>query len=1011
MNIAELSIKNSTITWVVTFLLLFGGFSSYQSLSRLEDPEFTIKEALVITQYPGSTSQEVELEVTDMLETAIQKMSQVEEIRSYNTEGLSIITVEMQAKYDKTSLPAIWEQLRRKVNDAQSQLPPGARPSLVNDDFGDVFGVMFAITGDGYSYQEIKKYADFVKRELLLVEDVAKIQLWGDQQEAIYVEFSRTKMAQLGISQDQVYNLLSQQNLVAPSGKVKVGRDYVRIQPTGGINAVEDIENLLISNRNNDLIRLSDIAQVSRDYITPATNLLRYNGRIAINMGISTVSGGNVVNMGSTLMKRLEELQAQTPVGLVANIIVMQSDNVVRAIDNFEVSLMQAIGIVIAVLLLFMGVRSGLLIGAILLITVVATFPLMENGDVALERISLGALVIALGMLVDNAIVVTDGMLIRLQNGEDRLEAAKKVVSQTMWPLLGATVIAIMAFGAIGLSEDATGEFCRSLFKVLLYSLGLSWVIAITVTPMFCVLFLKVKENTMGGDAYQGGFFLSYRRFLLGCLRLRWVTLATMVAMLMAAIWGFTQIEQSFFPKSTTPQFMMHYWLPQGTDIRTTSEDVKAIETKLLNDKRVATVSSFIGGGAPRFLLTYAAEKNNGSYAFLMINVKDYKEIDAIMTEYADYLADQFPDAEPKLEKFKLGPGSGSSIEVRFSGPDPQLLRALSEQAKQVLIADGGTKEIRNDWRQRVKLVRPQLSATQAQLAGVTKADLNEALNTNFTGTPVGIYREGDELIPIISRAPAEERLDINQINNLQIWSSSGKTVPIGQVVSGIETHWEDSMIHRRDRKRTITVGAEPEVGNASVVFKRIRGDIEAIPLPLGYEMAWGGEYENSTEAQAGLAVKMPLSLMIMVLVCIVLFNSLRHPLIIWLTVPLALIGVSAGLLATGEPFGFMPLLGLLSLVGMLIKNAIVLLDEINIQLSEGKEPLTAVLDSAVSRSRPVAMAAGTTVLGMIPLLGDDFFIGMAVTIMAGLTFASILTLIVVPVLYAVFFKVQVVKI
>ncbi|MEH6822418.1 MAG: efflux RND transporter permease subunit [Motiliproteus sp.] len=486
MNIAEITIKNSTITWVATFLLLFGGFFSYQSLSRLEDPEFTIKEALVITQYPGATPLKVELEVTDMRETAIQRLSQVKEIRSDNMEGGSIITVERQDKYDKFGLPAVWEQLRRKVNDAQSQLSPGAGPSRVNDDFGDVFGVMFALTGDGYSYQEIKDYADFVKRELLLVDDVAKIELWGDQQEAIYVEFSRTKMAQLGASQDQVYDLLDQQNLVAPAGKVNVGRDYVRIEPTGGINAVADIENLLIPNRDNSLIYLKDIA---------------------------TASGGNVVDMGGALMKRLEELQAQTPVGLEANIVVMQSDNVVRAIDNFVVSLLQAIAIVIVVLLLFMGLRSGLLIGAILLITVVGTFSLMENADVALERISLGALVIALGMLVDNAIVVTEGMLIRLQNGEDRLEAAKKVGSQTMWPLLGATVIAIMAFG---LSEDATGEFCRSLFKVLLYSLGLSWVIAVTVTPMFCVVFLKVKERSAGGDADQGGFFQLYRRLLGG---------------------------------------------------------------------------------------------------------------------------------------------------------------------------------------------------------------------------------------------------------------------------------------------------------------------------------------------------------------------------------------------------------------------------------------------------------------------------------------------------------------
>ncbi|MEH6626403.1 MAG: efflux RND transporter permease subunit [Motiliproteus sp.] len=1013
MNIAEISIRNSTITWVCTFLLLFGGLFSYQSLSRLEDPEFTIKEALVITQYPGATPIEVEQEVTDMLETAIQKMSQVKEIRSYNMEGASIITVEMQEKYDKHTLPGIWEQLRRKVRDAQTSLPPGAGPSVVNDDFGDVYGILFAITGDGYSYQEIKDHADFVKRELLLVDDVAKIAFWGDQQEAIYVEFSRSKMAQLGISQEQVYGLLSQQNLISPAGKVKVGRDYVRIQPQGGINAVADIANLLIPNRSNNLIRLQDIAEVKREYVTPATKLMRFNGRTGITMGISTISGGNVVTMGEAVMERLQELQALTPVGLETNITVMQSDSVVRAIDNFVVSLLQAIAIVIVVLLLFMGVRSGLLIGVILLITVIGTFILMKNEGVALERISLGALVIALGMLVDNAIVVTEGILIRIQAGEDRLQAAKKVVAQTMWPLLGATVIAIMAFGAIGFSQDSTGEFCRSLFQVLLYSLGLSWVIAVTITPLLCVTFLKVKESN--GDApddpYDGAFFRGYRSFLIYCLKLRWLTLILMVVMLAVSVWGFTKIEQSFFPKSTTPQFMMHYWLPQGSDIRKTDEDVRLLEAKLLADKRIDAVSTFVGGGAPRFLLTYAAEKVNSSYAFLLVNVHDYQDIDTLMVEYADYLAETFPDAEPKMEKFKLGPGGGSAIEARFSGPNPDVLRELGEQAKAIMYRDGGLISIRDDWRQRVKLVRPHIAETQAQLAGITRADLNDALNTNFSGSRVGIYREDDELLPIISRAPASERMDISEISNIQIWSEvAGKALPIDQVVANYSTQWEDSLVHRLDRKRTITVGAEPKVGNASVILKRIKSDIEAIEIPLGYEMTWGGEFENSSDAQAGLTGFMPVTVGIMVLVCIILFNSLKIPLIIWLTVPLALIGVSAGLLLVQEPFGFMPLLGALSLVGMLIKNAIVLLDQINLELAEGKEPIVAILDSAVSRSRPVAMAAGTTVLGMIPLLADDFFKGMAVTIMGGLTFASILTLIVVPVLYAVFFNVQVAK-
>mgnify|MGYP000719134801 CR=1 FL=1 len=1015
MNIAEASIQKRTVTLVMTALLLIGGLLSFNNLSRLEDPEFTIKEALVITRYDGATPVEVEQEVTEVIETEIQKLEQLKEVSSISYAGLSIITVEIQDKYDKHTLPAVWEQLRRKINDVEARLPPGVSKPVVRDDFGDVFGILLALTGDGFTAKELQDHADDLKRELLLVDGVAKISLWGEQQEAIFVEISRARLAQLGISQDQVYSLLSRQNLVSPAGKVRSGRDYIRIEPTGGINAVSDIENLLLrgpsTGSNLKPIYLKDVATVSRSYIEPAENIMLYNGQPAVSLGISTASGGNVVTMGTELEKRMAELQADTPIGLESHVIYMQPKMVTTAIDNFIVSLGQAIAIVIVVLLAFMGLRSGLLIGAILLITVVATFILMKLNGVALERISLGALVIALGMLVDNAIVVTEGMLIRIQQGEDRIQAAKAVVNQTMWPLFGATVIAILAFAGIGLSQDATGEFTRSLYQVILYSLGLSWVIAITITPLFCVMFLKGPKpgETVGNpeDAYNGAVFRIYRRFLTGCIKVRWLTMTVMVGMLAAAVYGFGYVEQSFFPKSTMAKFMVHYWLPEGSDIRQTRADVQQIEDKLLADERVESTSSFIGAGAPRFLLTYAAEKTNSSYGFILVGVKDYQQIDQMMAEYGNYLFENFPDAEPKMEKFKLGPGGGSSLEVRFNGPDITVLRQLSEQAKEIY-RQAGAIAVRDDWRQRVKVVHPVYSESRGQFAGITRSDLNTALNTNFTGSSVGVYRENDDLIPIVARAPAAERLDIAQIQDLQVWSPVyQRTVPITQVVNGFDTGWSDAQIHRMDRKRTITVGAEPASGNASVVFKKIKSKLEAIEVPAGYQMEFGGEYENSKNAQEPLAAKMPLVFGMMILITIILFNSLRHPLIIWLTVPLALVGVTAGLLGTGQSFGFMPLLGFLSLTGMLIKNAIVLIDEINIQLAEGKAPMTAVLDAAVSRSRPVAMAAGTTVLGMIPLLVDDFFIGMAVTIMAGLTFASILTLIVVPVLYVIVFRVK----
>ncbi len=1016
MNAAEYSIQKKTVTMVMTVLMLVGGILAFMGLSRLEDPEFTIKDALVVTQYPGATPEEVELEVTDLIETEIQRLGQVKEIKSISKAGLSTITVTMQDKYDKTSLPSVWEQLRRKVNDVTRKLPPGAKKPVVIDDFGDVFGVMFALTGDGYSDKELYEYAKFLRRELLLVQDVAKVDLWGVQREGIYVEFSRAQMSQLGISQDQIYQTLAQQNTVVPAGSVQVGRDYVRIDSTGSINAVADIENLILRGNQgggdaSNLIYLRDVARVSREYVAPPTNMLSFNSETGIALAISTVSGGNVVTMGAAVMERLSQLQQQTPVGLEAHTIIMQSDAVTLAIDNFVTSLMQAIAIVIVVLLVFMGLRSGLIIGAVLLITVVGTFIIMDMEAVALERISLGALVIALGMLVDNAIVVTEGMLIRIQQGENRLQAAKTVVSQTMWPLLGATVIAILAFAAIGLSEDKTGEFCRSLFQVMLYSLMLSWITAITLTPLLCYWLIPGPDANAPqadpDDAYNGAFFVAYRSFLSKCLHYRWPTIGVAVLMLVSAVYGFTTLKGSFFPKSTMPNFMVHYWLPEGTDIRVTARDIENIERFVLGDERTKAVSSFIGQGAPRFILTYSPEKANTSYGMLLVEVHDYLDIDALMASIRTYMAENYPDAEPKLQRFNLGPSPDSSVEVRFSGSDPRVLRKLSEEAKAIIVSEGGTV-VRDNWRQRVKVVRPVYADQQAKFAGISRQDLNRALETNFTGSNVGLYREYDDLIPIIARAPEAERQDVSQIGNIQVWSpASSNMIPIRQVVSDFETRWEDAQIHRKNRKRTITAGGEPGLDELpSEMFARIRPKIEAIELPLGYDMEWGGEFESSSDAQSALAGGIPGSVVVMILITVILFNTVRHPLIIWLAVPLAIIGVSAGLLITGEPFGFMPLLGFLSLIGMLIKNAIVLIDQINIDLAEGKKPFVAVLDAAVSRCRPVLMAAGTTVLGMIPLLADDFFVGMAVTIMAGLTFASILTLIIVPVLYVIMYRV-----
>jgi multidrug efflux pump subunit AcrB len=1007
MNIAEFAIENRVLTLALTFVMLGGGLVSYQGLSRLEDPEFTIKDALVITPYPGASAMEVEEEVTDEIEIAVQALGQLDELESKSDRGLSSVTVSIKKQYDKSTLPQVWDELRRKVGDAQANLPPGAGPSLVVDDYGDVYGVFVAIFGDEYTYAELKNFVDLLRRELLLVQDVAKIETFGERVEAIYVELNRDRMSQLGIPTSVIVDELRQKNLAAEAGRVKVGPEFITIVPSGLMDSIEDFESLLISSGSAQQVTLRDVATVRRGYVEPPGGLIRYDGKAAIGLGISTVSGGNVVMMGEALKKRLEELEPLTPLGIDAGLVSVQSDAVTTAISGFVISLVEAVAIVIVVLLFFMGLRSGLLIGFILLLTICGTFIFLGPMGVALERISLGALIIALGMLVDNAIVIVDGVLIRLQRGEEAKAAACAVVKQSAIPLLGATVIAILAFAAIGTSDDSTGEFCRSLYQVVLVSLGLSWVTAVTATPLLCVMFLKAPAG--GGDdadPYGGSFYRSYKRFLTSCIRLRWVTIAVVIGVFFIALRGFGFVESTFFPPSTRPQFMVDFWMPQGTHIDDTTREVESIEQYLLAQEGVTHVTSLVGKGGLRFLLTYTPEKANPAYAQLLVDVDGAERIDALAPTVVAHIAERYPDALSFTSKFELGPGANGKIRARFSGPDPDVLRRLASQAEAILHADPVAKGIRTDWRQRVKQVEPVLAEEQANMNGITRTDVAQTLLEAFEGARVGVYREKDLLLPIILRAQEEQRSDVASIRHLQIWSPAAQAmIPLRQVVSGFETTFEDEIIMRRDRKRTITVFADPKTGPASVLFERVRPQIEAIPLPTDYVLEWGGEYEDTADAQGPLLASLPVFVLIMFLVTIALFNSLRQPAIIWLCVPLAIIGVTLGLLVTGQPFGFMALLGFLSLMGMLIKNAVVLIDEINLQLSEGKELLTAILDSGASRLRPVAMAASTTALGMLPLLMDAFFVAMAVTIIFGLLFATLLTMVVVPVLYAIFFR------
>ncbi len=1012
MNIAEFSIRNKLISWLITLILLVGGIISFSGLSQLEDPEFTIKDAVIITQYPGASPQQVEEEVTYPLENALQQLTYVDYVRSVSTAGLSQITVTMKRRYNKNHLPQIWDELRRKINDLTPSLPPGVLPPLVNDDFGDIFGLLYAVIGDGYSYRELSDYVDYLRRELVLIEGVGKVAVAGKQQEQVFVEISLSRMTRLGIPYQRIYDILSTQNIVSNAGSIQVSSEFIRFHPTGEFQNVKELENLLISSPGDqNLLYLKDVATISRGFQEVPTHLVSLDGRQAISLGISFASGYNVVDVGKRIDEKLTDLEYARPVGIELAVLYDQPKLVAASIKAFAVNLAEAIAIVILVLLLFMGLRSGLLIGLILLLTVIGTFVFMKLHGLELQRISLGALIIALGMLVDNAIVVTEGILIGIQRGLSKIEAAAAIVKQAIWPLLGATVIAVTAFAPIGLSQDSTGEMLGSLFYVLLYSLMLSWLTAITLTPFFADMLLKAGNNTDKNEPYQGAFFNAFKSVLDTCLKYKALTAGITIGLLIISIYGFQQVKVVFFPSMTTPIVLVDYRKEHGTDIRQTFSEIQEIEPWILQQENVTQVSSNTGKGGLRFMLTYSPEKIFASYGQFMVELDDYTQIDAFIKNMSEHLDTYYPDVNYDYKKFELGPSKDGKIEARFSGPDPDVLRALAVQAKQIISQQINAVGIRDDWKKRTKIIRPQFSEAQARRVGVSKKDLDDVLQMSFSGKQIGLYRDGTTILPIIARPPVSERTDIDSMHGLQIWSPVfERYIALEQVVRSFEVEWEDAAIYRRDRKRTITVIANANLlGNetSNSIFNNIRPAIEAIELPKGYALNWGGEFESSGDANSALMGSIPLGVSVMFLITLLLFNNVRQPLVIWSLAPMAIIGVSFGLLITNSPFTFMALLGFISLVGMLLKNGIVLVDQINLETGEGKQLYNAIFDSAVSRVRPVSMAAATTILGMIPLLFDAFFSSMAVTIMFGLGFATVLTLIVVPVIYTIIYRVE----
>lgn len=1004
MDIARFSIDRPIYTWLIAFACLFAGIVGIDRVGRLEDPPFPLKFAYVITQYPGASAVEVEQEVTDQIEASIQELPYVDKILSKSVPGRSEIQIEIKEVYGEDDTPQIYDELRRRVSEATVRLPTGANTPMVEDDFGDVYGIVYAISAPGFSAAEQRNMARKISNGLKLVEDIAKVEVRGLPYEAIYIELPQQRLKRLGLSIDQLQQGINQETLVTGSGSTRLGNRRLELSPGKPFNDVQALRDMRVGQPGStSFLKLGEIANVVREEIETPPEIIRHGGKQVFTVSLSVTPGRNVVKIGEHVDREMNKLMNTFPLGVTHDVVYAQHDVVNEAISTFLVNLAMSVATVVLALFLFMGWRAGTVVGLVLFLTVMGTIGFMNLFNIELQRISLGALMIAMGMLVDNGIVVAEGVVVGVNRGLTPKEAASNAVSRTQYALLGATIIGITAFAPISLSSDNTGHFLVTLFQVIAISLLLSWVLAITIVPLFASYLLKSGAAQPEESLYNGPLYQPYKKLLNFSLRHAWITTLLILSIVMTSMWGLGFVRQGFFPTTNSPLFYIDYRLPQGTDIQHTQADVIRLENVILALDGVEKVTLFTGRGPSRFTAIMRPEQPNPAYAQFVVRVADVTKMNNTMLAAKNLLSNLRIDAEVKVTRAEFSPSGSSKIEARFRGPDASVLRQLAEDARTIYIKNG-LIDTQTDWRPQSLQLVPEFSDTNARLAGVTRRDVAQALAYNTLGVPISLFRDGDNLLPIIARAPGDERSDIQQLNNREVWSNVSQSyVPITQVIDNFNLVASNTTIYRRDRQRTIIAQANPPVGHdAQKVQTAIRSKIEAITLPIGYSLEWGGEYEANIEATTALGAKIPLAFGIMILITILMFGQLRQPIVIWLTVPMIICGVVIGMLATNLPLTFPSFLGILSLSGMLIKNCIVLIDEIDKRLHEDAFSVQSLYQASISRLRPVLLATGTTIAGMSPLLTDAFFKEMAVCIMSGLLFSTLLTLLAIPVFYRI---------
>ncbi|MGL4228496.1 MAG: efflux RND transporter permease subunit [Tannerellaceae bacterium] len=1011
MNIPKYSIDNPKVVYFFLVILLFGGVLSFFKLGKKEDSPFVIKQGVIITQYPGATPAEVEELITEPIEREIQGVSDVYKLKSESYFGLSKITIEFIPTVAPERMPEKWDELRRKTLSIQPKLPSGASQITVNDDFGDVFGIYYGLAADdGFSYKDMRDWAQKIKVQVTPIQGVQKVFLYGEQYEVVNVFISTSQLSSLGVDPNSIMQILQTQNLLVNTGEINTGQYQLRLMAAGTYKNLDDIRNQIILTRNGNEVRLGDVATVERGYMDPPSNLMRINGKKAIGIGIATGAKDDVVAVGKLVREKLEEMTSQLPIGIELEPIYPEDVIANEANNGFIINLIESIIIVIVVIFLVMGARAGMLIGSSLLFSVGGTLLIMLFMGVGLNRTSLAAFIIAMGMLVDNAIVVTDNAQVGIKKGLPKMKALIDGATIPQWGLLGATFIAICSFLPLYLAPASVAEIVKPLFIVLAVSLGLSWVLALMQTTTFGMFILKENKDGAGSDPYDTKFYHKFENIITKLIKFRYLTLLSAFAGLFIALVVMGLMPQSFFPSLDKPYLRADLIFPEGYGIRDVEANVKKIEAHMMEQPGVKNVSITMGGSPVRYYLASSSYGPKPNFANVLIETEDSESSTRLEDYIYNYVSNNYPNILIRSSLFMLSPVPDAAIEIGFIGNNIDTLVALTEQAKAIMRSSDMVKEVRDSWGNKVPVWDPLFSQEKGLRLGITRQQLAYSLRSATNGLPLGEYREGDLFMPILLKDQDIDSMRLNDIYTLPVFSTKGKPINVEQVVDQFPLNYDYNVIKRYNRERVMMAQCEPRRDvNRIAAFNDVWAKMqEQMVMPEGYKMKYFGEKESQDEGNSAIAENVPLTFILIYITLLFLFpKTYRKPVIIMAMLPLIFIGIVFGLVVFGKSFDFFGILGLLGLIGMNIKNAIVLVDQIGIEMDAGLKPLDAVVQATKTRIVPVTMASGTTILGMLPLLGDAMFGGMAAVIMGGLLMATILTIFVLPVTYCVFFRIK----